>query len=113
MVVQMTKLRVWQRMTFAPSGLIALSLLLLFGCGSHTQLETSNAVRLWAVLRTACSSEDLLKLNDAEHAIEKALAAGEITPREHRLFAKVIELGKEGSWSKSLAACQRIHRLNL
>jgi hypothetical protein len=90
-----------------------LMMFVVIGCGSSTQLETSKAVSHWALLRTACSAEDTVRLEDAAKALETAHQAGEITENEHRLLLEVVTKAREKGWQEALGLCQEIHSLNL
>lgn len=85
----------------------------VIGCAASTQLETSKAVSHWALLRTACSAEDTVRLEDAAKALETAHQAGEITENEHRLLLEVVTKAREKGWQEALGLCQEIHSLNL
>ena len=105
--------RGWSRWLVAAALCLAVGLPLA-GCGRpKTKLESSQAVSLWAQLRTACSAEDPDRLQTAAEAIKQAHADGDITDRERDLFAGVLELGEQQEWLRALKLCQQIHVLNL
>jgi len=88
--------------------------LLLSGCGgSVTQLETSEAVRYWAVLRTACSAQDAEMLGKARESIEAAQTKGEITDNELAQFQKILQTAEEGRWAEAEKMCHRLHAVRL
>ncbi len=90
-----------------------LAVFVLIGCGATTQLETSKGVSHWAGLRTACSAEDTVRLEQAAKALDSAHQAGEITEKEHQLLSRVVTVAREKNWKEAIALCQKIHSLNL
>jgi hypothetical protein len=93
--------------------LLLLMVFVLTGCGSSTRLETSNAVSNWALLKTACSAEDAVRLEVAAKALDAAHQANDITENEHKLLLEVVAKAREKNWKEALALCQEIHSLAL
>lgn len=81
-----------------------LACLLCAGCNRYPKLQTHN-VRLIALLRTACSTRSVDRLDKAAAEIQAARQKGEMDDAEFQALQSVMETARTGDWKAAEMGC--------
>ena len=79
------------------------------GCNRYPALQTHN-VRLIALLRTACSTQNSDRLSKASAEIEAAHQKGDMDDAEYKALQSVIDTAKSGDWKAAEMGCYEFQK---
>jgi hypothetical protein len=68
---------------------------------SYPEVSSSQSLMLMRALYTACSSQNLERLERVDRAVTEASESGEMTPPERDSFVVIITQARDGRWDEA------------